>query len=138
MTVELLVDGAELVATLDDEDREISGGWVAVDGGLVAAVGGPGDERPRAERVLRADGCLVTPGLVNTHHHIYQNLTRAYRPAVNASLFTWLTTLYPLWAGLDEEAAYLSAWVGPGRARARRLHDHDRPPLRAPARAAAT
>jgi cytosine/adenosine deaminase-related metal-dependent hydrolase len=112
VTVDLLIDGAELVATLDADDREIPGGWVAVDGGLVAAVGGPTDERPAATRVLRADGCLVTPGLVNTHHHIYQNLTRAYRPSVNASLFTWLTTLYPLWADLDEEAVYLSAWVG--------------------------
>ena len=57
-------------------------------------------------------GCLVTPGLINTHHHIYQNLTRAHRPATKASLFDWLTTLYPLWSRLDEEAAYLSAWVG--------------------------
>ena len=112
MTVELLIDGAELVATLDADDREIAGGWVALNGGLIEAVGGPADDRPAATRVLRADGCLVTPGLVNTHHHIYQNLTRAYRPAVNASLFTWLTTLYPLWAGLDEEAAYVSAWIG--------------------------
>lgn len=112
MTVELLIDGAELVVTLDAADRELAGGWVALDGGLVAAVGGPGDERPEAQRVLRADGCLVTPGLINTHHHIYQNLTRAHRPSVNTSLFTWLTTLYPLWSGLDEEAAYLSAWVG--------------------------
>ena len=126
----MLIDGAELVATLDAEDREIAGGWLALDAGLITAVGGPADERPAAARVLRADGCLVTPGLVNTHHHIYQNLTRAHRPSVNASLFTWLTTLYPLWAGLDEEAAYLSAWVGSGRARARRLHDDDRPPLR--------
>jgi cytosine/adenosine deaminase-related metal-dependent hydrolase len=54
----------------------------------------------------------VTPGLINTHHHIYQNLTRAYAPSVNQSLFGWLTTLYPRWAYLDEEAAYLSAWVG--------------------------
>jgi cytosine/adenosine deaminase-related metal-dependent hydrolase len=61
---------------------------------------------------LRADGCLVTPGLINTHHHIYQNLTRSYRPAVNGTLFEWLTTLYPRWALLDEEAAYVSAWVG--------------------------
>ncbi|MDQ1462399.1 MAG: 8-oxoguanine deaminase, partial [Actinomycetota bacterium] len=57
-------------------------------------------------------GCLVTPGLINTHHHIYQNLTRSYRPAVNGTLFQWLTTLYPRWALLDEEAAYVSAWVG--------------------------
>lgn len=112
MTVELLIDGAELVVTLDTADRELAGGWVALDAGLVAAVGGPGDEKPEAQRVLRADGCLVTPGLINTHHHIYQNLTRAHRPSVNTSLFTWLTTLYPLWSGLDEEAAYLSAWVG--------------------------
>ena len=54
----------------------------------------------------------MTPGLINTHHHIYQNLTRAHRPATKASLFDWLTTLYPLWSRLDEEAAYLSAWVG--------------------------
>ena len=62
--------------------------------------------------MLRAEGCLVTPGLVNTHHHIYQNLTRAYRPATVASLFDWLTTLYPRWSRLDEEAAYVSAWIG--------------------------
>jgi cytosine/adenosine deaminase-related metal-dependent hydrolase len=80
--------------------------------GLVSAVGGPGDPAPAAGRVLSAEGCLVTPGLVNTHHHIYQNLTRSFRPAVNGSLFTWLTTLYPVWSRLDEEAAYLSAWVG--------------------------
>jgi cytosine/adenosine deaminase-related metal-dependent hydrolase len=111
-TADLLVAGAELVATLDGEDREVRGGWVAVSGGLVSAVGGPGDEPPTASKVLRADDCLVTPGLINTHHHIYQNLTRSYRPAVNGSLFTWLTTLYPRWAGLDAEAAYLSAWIG--------------------------
>ena len=109
--VDLLVAGASLVATCDDERREIAGGWVAVTDGAVAGVGEPGSE-PSATRTLRADGCLVTPGLVNTHHHIYQNLTRAYRPATGSNLFGWLTTLYPIWAGLDEEAAYLSAWVG--------------------------
>ncbi len=111
-SADLLVSGSELVATLDGDDRELPGGWVAVTGGLVSALGGPSDPPPPARTVLSAQGCLVTPGLVNTHHHIYQNLTRAYRPAVNGSLFTWLTTLYPLWAALDEEAAYLSAWVG--------------------------
>ena len=109
---DLLVTGAELVATMDLEDQEIPGGWVAISGGLVSAVGGPGDTPPEATKVLRADHCLVTPGLINTHHHIFQNLTRSYRPAVNGSLFTWLSILYPRWAGLDEEAAYLSAWVG--------------------------
>jgi cytosine/adenosine deaminase-related metal-dependent hydrolase len=109
---DLLITGAELVATVDDDDRELAGGWVAITAGLISALGGPADDPPPATRTLRADGCLVTPGLINTHHHIFQNLTRAYRPAVNGSLFTWLTTLYPLWAALDEEAAYLSAWVG--------------------------
>jgi cytosine/adenosine deaminase-related metal-dependent hydrolase len=109
---DLVVAGAELLATVDDTNREIGGGWVAVTAGLITAIGGPGDPRPPAATVIRADGCLVTPGLINTHHHIFQNLTRSYRPAVNGSLFGWLSTLYPLWAGLDEEAAYLSAWIG--------------------------
>jgi cytosine/adenosine deaminase-related metal-dependent hydrolase len=110
--VDLLVGGADLVATMDEERREIPGGWVAVSDGLVTAIGGAGDALPEATTVLRAEGCLVTPGLVNTHHHIYQNLTRAYRPATVASLFDWLTTLYPRWSRLDEEAAYVSAWIG--------------------------
>ncbi|HEV7653495.1 MAG TPA: 8-oxoguanine deaminase [Mycobacteriales bacterium] len=109
---DLLVTGADLVATMDADRREIAGGWVAVTGGVVSALGGPADPAPAAARTLRADGCLVTPGLVNTHHHLYQNLTRAYAPALRGSLFDWLTTLYPLWTRLDEEAAYVSAYVG--------------------------
>ncbi len=108
---DLLVTGAEHVVTMDADRREIAGGWVALTGGRVSALGGPGEEPPAA-RTLRADGCLVTPGLVNTHHHLYQNLTRAYAPALAGSLFDWLTTLYPLWTRLDEEAAYVSAYVG--------------------------
>jgi cytosine/adenosine deaminase-related metal-dependent hydrolase len=108
---DLAVTGAVLVATMDGARTEIPGGWVAITDGMVEAVGPPG-QAPEATRTLRADGCLVTPGLINTHHHIYQNLTRSYRPAVNGDLFTWLSTLYPVWARLDEEAAYLSAWVG--------------------------
>jgi cytosine/adenosine deaminase-related metal-dependent hydrolase len=110
--VDLLVTGAELVATVDHARREIAGGWVAITDGFVSAVGGPGDARPEAATTLDARGCLVTPGLINTHHHIYQNLTRSFRPAVNGTLFEWLTTLYPRWAMLDEEAAYVSAWIG--------------------------
>jgi cytosine/adenosine deaminase-related metal-dependent hydrolase len=109
---DLVVSGAQLLATMDDDRAEIAGGWVAVTGGMVEAVGGPFDAPPEANTVLDASNCLVTPGLINTHHHIYQNLTRAHRPSTQATLFEWLTTLYPLWSRLDEEAAYVSAWVG--------------------------
>src|SRR4051812_10730684 len=109
---DLLVSDAELVATVDDARREIPGGWVAVTDGLVSGVGASTDPRPPAVRTIDARGCLVTPGLVNTHHHLYQNLTRAFAPALTGGLFDWLITLYPLWARLDEEAAYVSAYVG--------------------------
>jgi 8-oxoguanine deaminase len=108
---DLVVTGAKLVATCDSGHRELAGGWVAVSGGLISAVGRAGDPRPAARETLDASGCLVTPGLINTHHHMYQNLTRSYAPTVNGTLFEWLTGLYPLWAALDEEASYLSAWV---------------------------
>ena len=109
--VELCVSGAELVVTMDGQRREIPGGWVAVSDGFVTAVGEPGHE-PEADRTIDARGCLVTPGLINTHHHIFQNLTRSFAPALGGSLFHWLRTLYPVWSRLDEEAAYVSAWIG--------------------------
>jgi cytosine/adenosine deaminase-related metal-dependent hydrolase len=108
---DLLVRDARLVATVDDERTEIAGGWVAITGGAISGVGPAGSEPPAA-RTVPATDCLVTPGLVNTHHHLYQNLTRALRPATEENLFGWLSYLYPRWAGLDGEAAYLSAWVG--------------------------
>ena len=96
------------VVTMDDEGAEHPGGWLSVDDeGFVAAVGG--GEPPAGERV-DLGGALVTPGLVNTHHHLYQNLTRTR--AQEADLFTWLKTLYPLWAGIDAEAEYAAARLG--------------------------
>lgn len=111
-TVDLLVHNATLVATVDATRRELPGGWVAAKDGLVVAVGASTDPKPTASQVIDATDCLVTPGLVNTHHHLYQNLTRAYPPMTSAPLFGWLQTLYPLWRALDEEAAHVSAWVG--------------------------
>ncbi len=97
---------------MDRDDRELSGGWVAITGGMITAVGASHEVPPDARRTLHADGCLVTPGLINTHHHLYQNLTRAYPPMTAAPLFGWLQTLYPLWRALDEEAVHVSTWVG--------------------------
>ncbi len=108
--VDLVVAGAELVATMDG-GAELSGGWVAIDSGFVVGVG-PGGSEPAAHRTINAEGCLVTPGFINTHHHIFQNLTRSFAPAVRSGLFDWLRALYPHWALLDEEAVYLSAFVG--------------------------
>ena len=83
---------------------------MTVSNGFVSAIGS--GTPPQARESIDASGCLVTPGLVNVHHHLYQNLTRAYGPMTNSALFGWLRTLYPLWSALNEESAHVSAWVG--------------------------
>lgn len=112
MTADLLIHNALLVATVDDTRREIPGGWIAITGGFITAIGSSIDPLPDAKEKRDASGCLVTPGLINTHHHLYQNLTRAYPPMTSSPLFGWLQTLYPLWRVLNEESVYASAWVG--------------------------
>jgi cytosine/adenosine deaminase-related metal-dependent hydrolase len=112
MTADLLIHNALLVATVDDARREIPGGWIAITGGFITAVGSSLDPLPEARETRDASGCLVTPGLINTHHHLYQNLTRAYPPMTSSPLFGWLQTLYPLWRVLNEESVFASAWVG--------------------------
>ena len=95
---------------MDAERRELAGGWVSVTDGLIDGIGvGVG---PPANVVIDAVDCLVTPGLINTHHHLYQNLTRAFPPMTDKPLFGWLQSLYPLWRAIDPESVYLSAWVG--------------------------
>jgi cytosine/adenosine deaminase-related metal-dependent hydrolase len=103
----LLLLGAHVV-TMDDDGTEFAKGWVLVDGGFVAAAGGGAP--PDADSQVDLGGAVVTPGLVNTHHHLYQTLTRAR--AQEADLFTWLKTLYPVWARLDAEAEYAAARTG--------------------------
>ncbi|HEU0303819.1 MAG TPA: 8-oxoguanine deaminase [Gaiellaceae bacterium] len=96
------------IVTMDDAGTEHDSGWVLVDGSTVAAVGG--GPAPEADEVVELGGAVVTPGLVNTHHHLFQTLTRAR--AQDADLFTWLRELYPVWAGLDEEAEHAAARCG--------------------------
>ena len=105
---ELLLRGGHVV-TMDDAGSEHADGWVLVRDGLVAAVGG-GAEPPKRDDRVDLGGALVTPGLVNTHHHLYQTLTRAR--AQDSTLFEWLVELYPVWAGLDAEAEYAAARTG--------------------------
>jgi cytosine/adenosine deaminase-related metal-dependent hydrolase len=96
------------VVTMDDERTEHERGWLLVEDGFVRDVGG-GDE-PAADERVDLNGAIVTPGLVNTHHHLYQTLTRAR--AQQADLFTWLRELYPVWARVDAEAEYAAARTG--------------------------
>ncbi|MGE0880729.1 MAG: amidohydrolase family protein [Acidimicrobiia bacterium] len=110
--VDLLVTDASYIATMDDDRREIDGGWVACHHGKVVALGSSAEPAPPAALTLSAAGCLVTPGLVNTHHHLYQNLARSFRPVAAVPFETWLAKLLPIWCALDEEAVYVSAWVG--------------------------
>ena len=96
------------VVTMDDAATEHENGWILIRDGLVEAVGD--GARPDAERVVDLGGALATPGLVNTHHHLYQTLTRTR--AQEADLFTWLKTLYPLWGRIDAESEYAAARTG--------------------------
>jgi len=108
----LLLKNAALLVTMDGERRRIEGGGIFVRDNIIQAVG-PTAELPReADRVLDASGMIVLPGLVNTHHHLYQTLTRALPAVQNVGLFDWLRTLYPIWAELTGEAVYVSALVG--------------------------
>jgi cytosine/adenosine deaminase-related metal-dependent hydrolase len=96
------------VVTMDDAATEHECGWLLVADGAIDQVGR--GTPPEAEATVDLHGALVTPGLVNTHHHLYQTLTRAR--AQEATLFEWLTALYPVWAGLDAEAEYAAARTG--------------------------
>ena len=97
------------VVTMDDAGTEHPVGWALVEGARIAAVGAGAE--PEGEHVrIDLGGAVVTPGLVNTHHHLYQTLTRAR--AQQADLFTWLRELYPVWAGIDAEAEYAAARSG--------------------------
>ncbi len=107
---ELVIANARCVATMDGARRELAGGWVAIDDGLVSAVGA--GSAPAGRETIDATDCLVTPGLINTHHHLYQNLTRANPAMTDKALFGWLQSLYPLWRAIDTESVHVSAWVG--------------------------
>jgi 8-oxoguanine deaminase len=107
----LLVKNATLLATMDAESREWPAGGLLAEDGVIRAVG-PTDTLPAtANEVVDATGMVVLPGLVNTHHHFYQTLTRAVPAAQDADLFTWLQTLYPIWARLTPEAIAVSTKV---------------------------
>ncbi len=108
-----LVDAAACVVTMDDERRVLRPGWVVVDGPRVVAVS---RSRPEGQfdRIIDARGCVVTPGLINTHHHLYQSLTRVMPFVQDAKLFDWLVGLYEIWRELAADGARVGALVSLG------------------------
>ncbi len=105
-----LIRGADQVLTMDDTRRELPGADIHLAHGAIAAVG-QGLAADGAE-IVEAAGCVVTPGLVNTHHHLYQTLTRAVPGAQDALLFGWLRTLYPIWSRFGPDHMRVSALTG--------------------------
>jgi cytosine/adenosine deaminase-related metal-dependent hydrolase len=99
----IVLEGCTVV-TMDGDRTEYASGHLVADGSRITAVGpgpAPAPDAPPDARWIDARGCLATPGLVNTHQHLYQWATRGQ--AVDSTLFEWLTQLYPVWAGIDEE-----------------------------------
>ena len=104
----LLVKNARLMATMDAGRREIEQGGLFIEDGFIKQVG-PTSELPRsADEVLDLSDHLLLPGLINTHHHFYQTLTRAVPAAQDANLFNWLKTLYPIWARMTPDDIFIS------------------------------
>lgn len=106
---DILIRNADVVLTMDDTRRELHGADVRLRDGVVAAVG---HGLRTAGQVVEARGCVVTPGLVNTHHHLYQTLTRAVPGGQDALLFGWLQRLYPIWARFTPAHIFTSAQIG--------------------------
>lgn len=121
MSERLLISDAEVVVTMNVLREEIAHGSVLIEGDAILKVGtAPEIERWIAEdpaarqphRVINARGCVVLPGLVNCHHHLYQTLTRAIGTGRGYALFDWLKMLYPVWAEMNPEAIHVSTQVG--------------------------
>jgi 8-oxoguanine deaminase len=111
MSRTLLIRHARCVVTMDAQRREIEDGAVFMRGPAIEAVGRTTDLPSTADEVIDAHDHVLMPGLVNTHHHMYQTLTRAVRPAQDCELFGWLQTLYPIWARLTPEMLHVSTQI---------------------------
>ena len=108
----LLLRNADVLVTMDPDRREIEGGGLFARDGAIEAVGPSADLPATADETIDARGLVVIPGLVNTHHHIFQNLTRAVPGAQDESLFGWLRRLYPVWRHIGPEDVFHSAQLG--------------------------
>lgn len=107
----LLIKNARVVVTMDETRREISNGAVFIRDHIIEQVGPTADLPDTADEIIDASDHVVVPGLINTHHHMYQSLTRVIPAAQNGELFNWLTNLYPIWANLTPEMVQVSTQV---------------------------
>ena len=105
----LWIQNASAIVTCDPRDSVLEHTGILIQDGVITSI----DQAPHdADQVLDAAGCIVYPGLINTHHHLYQTFSRNLPQVQNLELFPWLKALYEIWKGLDEEAAYYSALTG--------------------------
>jgi len=104
----LLVKNATILVTMDDNRQEVPDGGLFIRDGFIEQVGKTSNLPENADEILDLSGHLVMPGLINTHHHFYQTLTRAVPKAQNANLFNWLKTLYPVWSKLTPADIFVS------------------------------
>ena len=107
---DILIQNAQTVLTMDDQRREIEHADIRIRNGVIVEVGQGLDAV--GAKVHSARSCVVTPGLINTHHHLYQTLTRAVPGGQNALLFGWLQTLYPIWSRFGPDEMRISAMIG--------------------------
>lgn len=107
----VLIRDAACIATMDEHSTELKNASLLIRDGNIEAIASAADLPRTADQVIDARGHLVIPGMINTHHHMYQSLTRAIPSVQNAELFSWLRGLYPIWAGLTPEMVQVSTQI---------------------------
>ena len=108
----LLIKNASVIATMDDDRTEIINKSIYCEDSKIVEIGDIENFYFNADVVIDATDMVVIPGLVNTHHHLFQNLTRCYPGSQNESLFGWLTNLYPIWNNILPSDIYISTLIG--------------------------
>ncbi len=113
MSNKILIKNAETIAILKKNKREIKNGWIEITDNIITNLGNDTNTPPveNYDEIIDAKGKVIIPGLVNTHHHFFQTLTRAYIKTNNAKLFDWLVNLYPIWSQINEGAVYISTKI---------------------------
>ena len=107
----LCIKNASVIVTFDDQDSVLENSSILIEDGVIRSIG---QQTFSANEILDASGCMVYPGLINTHHHLYQTFSRNLPQVQNMELFEWLTTLYEIWKNLDSSIIYHSSVTGMG------------------------